>query len=537
MSKYIVLGVMLMATIVMAIVPVSIRMRGLGPGLVGIVDDEYSDLFLNPAFINYVEGSRIYTNLSNIHNFGDDLFFSGDYSPDMFYNLIGGITSYKDMKVGGLLETGGINYTGTDMNYSTDIIGCETYADSLESEMVCKDLNTSINLFWGKKIADYNVGVWFGPQFMDMEQSYDDVSMSHYWLFDTLGNVLDHEYEYEREQMANKAKTYAYPFMIGAISGTYEDELSANFTFGFDRVNGIIPVNFISSELTHEISQDLSSLDESYEYCEQKTDQGGFYLALNGRNKKRMEDHSLSYLGSIVYVHQPLTMTVFDTTYDYSDYETDYISLTATNTRQEGTGATDYFALALGIGTEKKFDAFGASSMFAIGLIPSYFSGKSTMTMEPSETNAYTYYTYPDTMESTTFYSNGETYDYEYCYGGFTATIPVGLEMHLTDRLVLRLGVTQDMMLKFKDCDEVTMTDNGWTQHIVSGPFDTTYYEPANELDSYYSKTEDKVTFNTMTTYHYGMGFKVNDNIELNFLNFADLTNLKSWVLGVNIKI
>ncbi|MBS4016564.1 MAG: hypothetical protein KGZ86_09055 [Candidatus Latescibacteria bacterium] len=49
------LGIILTATIASAIVPVSMRMRGLSPALVGIVDDEYSDIFYNPAFVNRVE--------------------------------------------------------------------------------------------------------------------------------------------------------------------------------------------------------------------------------------------------------------------------------------------------------------------------------------------------------------------------------------------------------------------------------------------------------------------------------------------------
>ncbi|MCX8015043.1 MAG: hypothetical protein N2748_03400, partial [candidate division WOR-3 bacterium] len=122
MSKTkVVMCTLIIASVAMAIVPVSVRMRGLNPDLVGIVDDEYSDLFFNPAFINKIEGKRVYTNLSNVHNLGEDLFFNPNYYPDMYYNLIGGIISYKAHKLGALVQTGGADWLLTNEGSEAEV--------------------------------------------------------------------------------------------------------------------------------------------------------------------------------------------------------------------------------------------------------------------------------------------------------------------------------------------------------------------------------------------------------------------------------
>jgi hypothetical protein len=38
----------------------SFRMRGMGPNLIGFVNDEYTNLFYNPAYIHHFEGLKVY---------------------------------------------------------------------------------------------------------------------------------------------------------------------------------------------------------------------------------------------------------------------------------------------------------------------------------------------------------------------------------------------------------------------------------------------------------------------------------------------
>jgi hypothetical protein len=530
-KKTVIMSTLLVASIAMAIVPVSVRMRGLGPELVGIVDDEYSDLFFNPAFINKIEGNRVYTNLSNIHNWGDDLFFNGDYYPEMFYNLIGGVTSIGEHKVGGILEMGGADYLYTEKGNYTEIYNSIKEIDTMNYEYKTKNTDFALNLFWGKQLNNFHIGAWIGPHIINIEESEKYSESYYYYTNDT---ILQ-EYEFVQAEMSFNSKVNAYPVMVGMITGEPDNELSACLTYGYDRLNGITPVDYVSSEMYREIQQTLSSYSGEFEKNENTYKEGGFYLSLNGRNKRRYEDHSLSFLGSLVYVTQPITETYMDTAVDYSTWAS-YKEIEISRTTHKAKGPMNHFSMGIGVGAEKYFDALSTKNLFAIGLIPSFFTGSAKIIVEPEQSHYYYYTTYPDTSEYTVDYTSNETYEIKNTNSGFQITIPVGLETNLTDRLVLRLGATQNLMLKIKDAYENTLTDGGWTQHYVSGTYDTTYTEPTNELDSYYYKNEYKVCMANSITYHYGAGYKINDNIELDFLNFADLTNLRKWVLGVNIK-
>jgi hypothetical protein len=517
-----------MATVALAIVPTSMRMRGMGPGLVGIVDDEYSDLFFNPAYINKIEGVRLYTNLSNLHNLGNDLILDPNYAPALYYNLIGGIASCCGMKYGALLETGGQDATMTEHEYSTEIVGNETFVDTTKSENVNKDLSTAFDLFAGKKIGTYYAGLMIGPECIDQAEIDKTTTIDYYYRNDS---VI--EYNFDQSDASMTEKIWVVPVNVGIIMGEPENENS--FAFSISGVKD----DFLDNQISKSISQLISEREESFEKMESTLTLKGIVIGLNGRNKRRYEDHSISFLGSINYTHQPITASSLDTTYDLFTPSAGLKEEMSEVTKQELSGAVDYFAIGLGIGGEKYFDAMGTNNLFAIGFIPNFYTGTAKIKIKPETTNTTyydNYYYFPDTLAYTSTYTNNETWDVKDCFSGFTVTIPAGLETHLTDRLVLRLGVTEDFMLKLKSSYEEVLTDAG-SKYEYSGT-DTSYtqQEPADELDSHTYKTEDKVTWANATTYHYGLGFMINKNIELDFLNFAQLTDLRTWVLGVNIK-
>lgn len=542
MSKYMVvvlLGIILTAVVASAIVPVSIRMRGMGEGLVGIVDDEYSDLFFNPAAINRITGTRVYTNLSNLHNFGSDLIFDPEYWPDMYYNLLGGITTCKHHKIGALLETGGYDMTMTSEDFMNQSIGIERVSDTNKYMMRYKNMNTELDIFWGKKIDKYYLGAMFGPKLMDGVMEIKNTSIEYFYSHDSLLS-----YTFDETDSVSKARVMAYPFILGVISGTHENENSLSFAFGYDRQNGIIPTNFVNSIITNSISTTPWTSDTAFEKMQEKICQGGFFASLTGRNKRRYEGYSLSFLAGITYIHEPISLDAYDTSYSFYTPGTGQKEVTSMIARQKGSGAMNYFGIGVGIGAEKYFNTMGMNSLFAIGLIPSYVNGTNKINIKPAiyKTNYYHNYPHegmPDTLGYTDVQVLGEYDEIKDCFGGLSLSLPVGLETHLTDRLVLRLGASEDMMLTFKYNTDEMMIDSGTTEtYTQTEPFDTTIitHNPPDEIDQYHWKSEEKLNFVSQTTYHYGLGYKINDNIELNFLNYGQLTDLRNWVLGVNIK-
>lgn len=532
LNNKVILSMLLLTTVAFAIVPVSMRMRGLGPSLVGIVDDEYSDLFFNPAYINRIEGSRVYTNLSNLHNYGEDMFFGKDYPSYMYYNLIGGITDVREMKLGAILETGGWDAKLTGEINSTEIDGNYTYVDTLKGEMVDKLKSTALDVFWGKKMARFDVGVMIGPQLYNDEITSKNTYISYYYYNDTL-----REYDYEYSTWTNKDKGIRFPLTAGIIMGEPEDELSVSLNLGMEKED------YLSSYLEQTLEQYLQSKYEDFELYEEKGKMSGIFAGLLARKKMRKEDYSLSFLAGASFGNYPIKVSMFDSSYSLSTYtplqmKHEYSEFT----KQEGEGSANKLEVGLGIGAERFFDAMGTKNLFAIGFLPSFYTYSAKLKIKPEITNFnyYDNYTwYPDTLAYTGMSTSNETYDIKACYSGFTATIPVGLETYLTDKLVLRLGATEKITLMFKETYEQVMTDAGWKQeyHQTKPTVqDTIITEPSDELDSYSYKTEFKVSWDNYTTYHYGLGYKINDNIELNFLNFAQLTDMRNWILGVNIK-
>ncbi|MEO0091345.1 MAG: hypothetical protein ABIK61_01350 [candidate division WOR-3 bacterium] len=537
MCKYkVILSVLLTATIALAIVPVSMRMRGLGPDLVGIVDDEYSDLFFNPAYINHIEGTNVYTNLSGI-NSEPAYVFDPSYAPSMYYNLIGGITTIRNIKCGALFETGGWNFTLTNDLDSIERVGVATIIDSTKTEIVDNYINNTLNLILGKKVSQYDLGLMIAPQKINDEFINRTTAIHYQYSHDTMLN-----YNYTQNELKSKTNVFALPLLAGIIIGEPENEMAFCFSFGYDKTKGVVPNNFMNSSLQSFVSQSLTSLLKNFNEVVEKQESSGVFLALNGRNKRRTDEHSMSILGEIAYSHQPVKGTMTDTTYSLSTQTSGQKTEISELVTKKFDGKLNYFRIALGIGGEKKFEAFDMHNIFAIGLLPSYFTSNLKVKAEPEFKTKYYYQNVPDTSEYIEEINNGEYYDIKNCTGGLSLKIPAGLETFLTNRLVLRLGVTQEITLTLKDCSEMILTDKGETYKrdvlCSQNPLfrDTIITEPQDELDSWNSKSESKIKMSNATTYHYGLGFKVNDNIELNFLNFAQLTDLRRWQLGVNIK-
>jgi len=529
------LGVVL-TTIAFAIVPVSIRMRGLNPGLVGVVDDEYSDLFFNPAYINRIEGNRVYTNLSNIHNFGQDLLLDPTYSPDMYYNLLGGVTNYNDLKLGGILETGGYKSEMTENDAYKEIQGSSTYYDSINYDMTKKNLATAFDIFLGKKVSSYDVGLVIGPKCQSFEVTQKYNEEMYEYSHDTMI-----EHDHITDEVKVKDGGFSVPFMLGMVTGEPDNEYSACLSFGYENGYSLIPEKFLMSDMVESSVQYLNSYSKFFDKYQEEDKYNGIIVGLNGRNKRRMEDHSVSYLANLTYAHQPITMNAFESIYHYMSPSSGFYTESESIFSQTADGSQGYLTLSLGVGAEKYFDAMSTENMFAIGVFPSFIMGSAKLNYKPVKMTE-TYWdntTASDTYAFSTYQTDGEYLNVKQSAVGIAISVPLGLETHLTDKLVLRLGATEDFMLKYTGSSKITMADSGWKYtYTQTMPYDTVISEsePTDELDSYTIDAESKYSWNTMTSYYYGLGYRINRNIELNFLNYAQLTDLRCWVLGVNIK-
>ncbi len=116
----------------------------------GFVDDLYSDLSLNPAYINRYQGTWLYTNLSNLQGGDESSVFDDklsalqntDIVPN---NLIGTITNRFGSSTGLFLETRGKNLTVDDLSNSEQFTSINTGTISSTLEMIESD-NSSQSL-------------------------------------------------------------------------------------------------------------------------------------------------------------------------------------------------------------------------------------------------------------------------------------------------------------------------------------------------------------------------------------------------------
>jgi len=111
---------------------VSLRLEGMSPDFAGLIDDEYTDFWINPTDILNVKGGRLYTNLSNYVT-GDETQFGGAAADEY---LIGGVYSWENIGTFGVFFR---NYYAED-----EVGGVTTYE--------YKDL--ALPIIYGRQIND-----------------------------------------------------------------------------------------------------------------------------------------------------------------------------------------------------------------------------------------------------------------------------------------------------------------------------------------------------------------------------------------------
>ncbi|MDI6783480.1 MAG: hypothetical protein QME64_05215 [bacterium] len=111
---------------------VSLRLEGLSPDFAGLVDDEYTDFWVNPVDILNVKGGRLYTNLSNYIT-GNETQFGGASANEY---LIGGVYSWENLGTFGLFLR--------NRTTSLDISGVTVF----------ENRETALPVFFGRAIND-----------------------------------------------------------------------------------------------------------------------------------------------------------------------------------------------------------------------------------------------------------------------------------------------------------------------------------------------------------------------------------------------
>jgi hypothetical protein len=113
-------------------------------------------------------------------------------------------------------------------------------------------------------------------------------------------------------------------------------------------------------------------------------------------------------------------------------------------------------------------------------------------------------------------------------------SIPVGLEFHLTDPVVFRLGANHRIT-----SSDLTATDQvvSWTAPQSRVTFgDGRTYEYSSLPGPFVSRSNTVKVKRSETIYTYGAGWDYSDRLQLDFMGFAHLDDLTNWKLSATVK-
>jgi len=518
----------------------SFRMRGLGTNLSGFVDDLYSDLFFNPAYITRYKNKYIYTNLSNLQGKGEDSIFGQNNSEinkkGMFpSNLLGIIGRFKRGNFGAFLETSGHSFELTDES------GYEDYPTG-------SPLKTSFSRTFN---GDFNSqSITFMGMFRDIGYlvAVDRLGMNINWSTKN-DTVSSEDPDLINKRIYEKNGELKFPnapisFVLGKVYKDEKSETSISGGFMPQRLginlNEVFPV--LKKPFIEGDDDDFRNFDEN-ELGYMELGIQSYFLNIRYKSISTAIDkfHQNNYLFNFTRYNFPIDISVnreiiADTTVkDLDGAVLDYRKdLTAD--KVTGTGSAGINNLTFGIGTERYFD--GLKSMSAIGIKLQYMSGKFDLDQGPGKRTEEFHQLF-NRRDSTVYknvFSDNKTTVTHGNANLLMLSIPVGLEMKITKKLTFRIGADATIPLFFDGSWERTISDS--TNTIISSSGDGQSYIPDDDL----SVTEDKVSklkgkLLNLRSYHFGASYKVSDTINIDFLNFADITNLRTWWLSVILKL
>jgi len=117
-----------------------------------------------------------------------------------------------------------------------------------------------------------------------------------------------------------------------------------------------------------------------------------------------------------------------------------------------------------------------------------------------------------------------------------TITIPVGLEFNITNPLVFRLGAIHSISLNEATTNEDLLSYSAELTHTVYGDGTESYQiNPNPNIENIGSSEDNTISFSN-TTYTYGFGYTVGQNLQIDLMGFSDLTNLSNWKVSATLK-
>jgi len=518
----------------------------------GLWEDDY-DLLFDPARISEIKGARLWTSLSNFVTGTEEPFSNGSVP----YILLGGSKNLGKLYPGmvydrsvdktplntGLVDPYGnpiygdgevteIDWNDPDGNGVYDSRVTET--ESRSAYNIDKDNDFYIGT--GYKMNNLRLGLGFmhrGTQFIDTDPdnnftydySFEDLTTNTVisttqadFAGDNKTNISGNEIIFSGWMDKGKMSlglTASYD-MLG-----WKDEAiilgdTAIYTRTSDTTEWFVNASILdSTDLPQSGSVINIELKSFYNYSE--NGQGRFYLGFY--------TESFSYGdGAIGKYYKTRERINPDFTWDTITTTTDYY----------GDGGSN----GIRLGTKQLFTV-SERLKFGIGVIFSTASYTDSMATKDTTVSIRRYDDNdgvifdPDDYVQTTWSS--ETWMIKTTGALHILSFPVGLEFYLTQPLVFRLGAIHTYTID----DYTTVTDliQYEPQRVRkvdgTGTVTETMVDPPQQP---VGSEETNVEKTPTTDYFYGIGWKVNENLQIDLMGFNRLTDLSNWKLSATLK-
>jgi hypothetical protein len=498
--------------------------------------------YLDPARMTLIDGKRLYTNLANIYTQNEEQFNPSDAGT----YVIGGTSDIMGYGKLGLLYSqntdkyrDSIAYTNVTLddidpgtNPGFDIRAVEMY----DYQYLQSSGERDYFLGWAKQVNDMKLGVAFKRyQYSYAEDWYTN-------------------YEYSEANMITGVITYSESERDTGSWGYSESENYVGFSV-WKPLNDKMDIS-LRLALGFGGFKDIDEYD--YAWNDSYAGIDGYSETEDWNYDTEFSGLAMSGGGAYVYKWNEKADTRFDlqytrvsyqpksgTTWEYNYHDQEYLPTPA-----PGNGSyyyDDNYTDALeGEYGDNDIDfrvvhkAKLNKATFAIGFGLATGNYDQTETHDRNEATVYRYDELNDPSLPASYVQTstwGEQWEYNATGAYLAWTFPVCVEFDLTKSIVFRLGARHQIYNYDRTYTEVlTGGTDLVTIRTTYGDGTTSIGYTPNPLDEQTGYSESWGYRQSYTDYTYGAGWKVTDNLQLDFMGFAKLTDLTNWKLSAVFK-
>jgi len=498
----------------------SYRIQALGEEFAGIVEDEYTDLFLNPAYIGRIKDKRLYGKFG--HKYASP--FSLTY-----IKKIGVFSENYLSKTESEWEDGRLEA------YSRQNLWRKYISKERRENNISQD---DFGLIYGKK---FSRNKYLGIKYNYKEDAENDLSKYNYanLHIDPSENKMVYISKREGKNAAHSS-LYSNYFTLGIILP--DIEIIGNYT--------------LSKDKSKSINRNYTLIDEDPD-GDGKDYQGSNwvdkYSSLSEEIVKEDKELNANY-GINMNFSRKYIVGINCQKYDITGDETksceglsirkeprwvegegEYIDVTSTTTSTTNeiiptiTGYQKNKSAFLKFGNEKRLSK---NVMFAYCL---RLGGDITKTYKIGNKEVTTNFEYTDSQDeeqnkkTDIHYNSRETEDIR--AENYSISLPIGIEKEVSDELTLRLGMKKLFLVNKARTKKVEEKGEVEKTIITSEGVTTEILEPTVTTSSSETKNSSISTY-----YSFGLCYKITDKFKIEFVSFSEILDLSSWKIQAYYK-